>query len=338
MGSLRVSFKDSLGIAKITQSNAYGVFGEDLTSLFYRNTPKIDNFKFTGKEDLPETGYTDFGARLYDKLVPRFITIDPLSEISRRFSPYTYANDNPIRFTDPDGMKARGNVSPSGYRTEDDGAGEYFNENGEKIGDDGKKDNKIFVIKTTKTTNEIFSSIAEGAQVSNPITNDMATETENKIKEGSFTGEHMKNLVQLESKDNMSKMTDIVSKDDGTKGRKPENNQEYGGSISKKGTVKENLPGKVGDPLTDSKVSINIPITPDLKGKFHSHPSGTATQMSGPNTTKRASWIQPPSSVDITNANKNNMSYVFGMGNNTIYIYNKTGIIATVPSTTFKQP
>ena len=118
---MRVSFKDSLGIAKIAQSNAYGVFGEDLTSLFYRNTPKIDNFKFTGKEDLPETGYTDFGARLYDKLVPRFITIDPLSETSRRFSPYTYALDNPLRFIDPDGMKAKSHVSPSGYRTEDSG-------------------------------------------------------------------------------------------------------------------------------------------------------------------------------------------------------------------------
>jgi RHS repeat-associated protein len=107
LGSLRVSFKDSVGIAKIVQANSYGIFGEDLQTLSYRNTPNVDNFKFTGKEDLPETGYTDFGARLYDKFVPRFTTIDPLAEISRRFSPYTYANDNPLRFIDPDGMRTQ---------------------------------------------------------------------------------------------------------------------------------------------------------------------------------------------------------------------------------------
>ncbi|MDZ7897957.1 MAG: RHS repeat-associated core domain-containing protein [Arcicella sp.] len=116
LGNLRVAFRDSLGIAKITQSNSYGIFGEDLTSLNYlKSTWKADNFKFTGKEDLLETGYTDFGARLYDKLVPRFITIDPLAETSRRFSPFTYANNNPIKFIDPDGMEADEASETTGY-------------------------------------------------------------------------------------------------------------------------------------------------------------------------------------------------------------------------------
>jgi RHS repeat-associated protein len=108
LGSLRVSFKDSLGIAKTTQESHTGAFGEILASLTYINTPKPDNFDYTGHERLKtfNLGYIDAGARFYDPLVPRFTTIDPLAENSRRFSPYVYALNRPTMFIDPDGMEA----------------------------------------------------------------------------------------------------------------------------------------------------------------------------------------------------------------------------------------
>jgi len=76
--------------------------------LSYANTPKVNNFTLSTyeKENDFGIGVFDAHARVFDPIVPRFWQIDPLSELSKRFSPFAFSMNNPLRFIDPDGMMA----------------------------------------------------------------------------------------------------------------------------------------------------------------------------------------------------------------------------------------
>ena len=107
LGNVRLSYKNEGNQNPIvTDSNDFYPFGmsfvrnEDEEAKF--GTGSYFNYKYNGKE-LQETGMYDYGARFYMADAVIWGQHDPLAEVSRRFSPYTYAFNNPIRYIDPDG-------------------------------------------------------------------------------------------------------------------------------------------------------------------------------------------------------------------------------------------
>ncbi|MFJ3528101.1 polymorphic toxin-type HINT domain-containing protein [Streptomyces sp. NPDC090132] len=82
-----------------------------------------------GTDDTSTTGLQHLGAREYDPTIGRFISVDPLMDLTdpQQINGYAYGNNNPATLSDPDGLRPLGVCGFSGDC--DDGMRESFTMN-----------------------------------------------------------------------------------------------------------------------------------------------------------------------------------------------------------------
>ncbi len=339
LGNVRVSFaKDPQrdNVLRILEENHYYAFGMkhqnyNVERLDFDQYPDIGvelvpmpavantsyNYKFNGKELQEELGLNmyDYGARNYDPSIGRWMNIDPLAEKSRRWSPYTYCYNNPIVFVDPDGMFAN--------------PGDFYSQQGEKVGSDGKKDGKIYVLTDKNEVNAAKNATKKGLLFSK---SDVKSEIE-------LPSSHIRQEMG-EAVDKSNNPSEVAG--DETGGMHEEGGY-YGTNANGDEIVIDAQPGDAFEP-GDAGAGVNV-LKPgeqyegqegwrakdNIVGTFHVHPKGDG----------KTRFVQEPSGADVRNSKSRFDSgmkgnhFVLGAGNNTVSIYKNGKVTATFPLDSF---
>lgn len=98
--------------SEVLSASDYYPFGLEMTGRDFTNGGH--RFGFNGKEDDPEfgSGVQDYGFRIYNKKIAKFLSVDPLTRKYPFYTPYQFAGNKPIYASDIDGLEEDEEVVP----------------------------------------------------------------------------------------------------------------------------------------------------------------------------------------------------------------------------------
>ena len=181
--------------------NHYYAFGG-----LFSSPGSVQPFKYNGKELDTKKGlnWYDYGARLYDATLGRWVAVDPLVDFFYELSPYIYCLNNPIKYIDKDGKAP--------------GPGDLFKTPREAAKDWGMYYNGSSILQKREMASSIYAKNGKYSYTNAQILGEHSgkiTTVPNTVatihSHGEYTGFINKDGISYKVEDNLFSKTDITT-------------------------------------------------------------------------------------------------------------------------------